>query len=137
MIQSSKRIHILFCVDQISVSSTSNNIFTLMLKCLLESSGLGFEELGRKLINMGCDGSNVFKVIELVRPNNFFFKKPHYWVGFIVLPIRLIMWWSFIRPKPNALAKGHFANFVCLFCSQPKEVCGVSKACWLIEHEKK
>jgi hypothetical protein len=34
-----------FCVDQISVSSTSNNVFPLMLKCLLESSGLGFNEL--------------------------------------------------------------------------------------------
>lgn len=52
MIQSLKRIHIIFCVDQISVSSTSNNIFVLMLKCLLESSGLGFNELGRKLVDM-------------------------------------------------------------------------------------
>lgn len=66
MIQNLKRIHILFCVDQISVSSTSNNVFTLMLKSLLESNGLGFEELGTKLVNMGCDGSNEFKVIKLV-----------------------------------------------------------------------
>jgi hypothetical protein len=61
--QSSKRIHILFCVDQISVSSTSNNVFALMFKCLLESSGLGIEELGRKLVGMGCDGSSVFKLL--------------------------------------------------------------------------
>jgi hypothetical protein len=66
VIQSLKRIHIIFCVDQINVSSTSNAIFVLMLKCLLESSGLGFDELGRKLVDMGCDGSSVFKVIELV-----------------------------------------------------------------------
>jgi hypothetical protein len=70
VIQSPKRIHVLFCVDQINVSSTSNNIFALMFKCLLESSGLGFKELGRKLVSMGCDDSSVLNVIESVRPNN-------------------------------------------------------------------
>jgi hypothetical protein len=32
-----------------------------MLKCSLKFSGLRLEELGGKLVNMGCVGNNVFQ----------------------------------------------------------------------------
>jgi len=31
-----------------------------MLKCLVEYGGLGLEKLVGKLVNIGCDGNNVF-----------------------------------------------------------------------------
>ncbi len=52
---------IILCVETIGVSNTSNNHFFLMLKCLFEFGGLGLGELVGKLVNMGCDGSNVFQ----------------------------------------------------------------------------
>jgi hypothetical protein len=41
------------------MSTTSNNIFVLMLKCLFEYDGLGLEELVGKLVNIGCIGRSV------------------------------------------------------------------------------
>jgi hypothetical protein len=38
----------------------------MILKCLLEFGGLRLEELKKKLINMGCDGSSVLQAIQLV-----------------------------------------------------------------------
>ncbi len=40
---------------------TFNNIFALMLKCLLEFGGLGLKELCEKMVNIGYDGSSVFQ----------------------------------------------------------------------------
>jgi hypothetical protein len=40
--------------------ATFNNIFGLMLKCLIDFGGLGLEGLVGKLVNIGCDGSSVF-----------------------------------------------------------------------------
>ncbi len=39
--------------------ATSNNVFNLMVKALLNFGGLRLQELGTKLVNMGCDGSSV------------------------------------------------------------------------------
>jgi hypothetical protein len=39
----------------VSMSTIFNNIFSLMLKCMIDFGGLGLEELGRKLVNKGCD----------------------------------------------------------------------------------
>jgi hypothetical protein len=39
---------------------TFNNIFSLMVKSFQDFGGLGLEHLGRKMVNMGCDGINVF-----------------------------------------------------------------------------
>jgi hypothetical protein len=60
MVQAWKRIPIFFFVETIHVSDTSNNIFSLMLKCLDEFGGLRLEEWGGKLVSVGCDGNNVF-----------------------------------------------------------------------------
>ncbi len=49
------------CVETIGVSTTSNNVFKLIVKGLFEFNGLGLEELVGKLVNMGCGGSNVFQ----------------------------------------------------------------------------
>jgi len=43
------------------MSTIFEKIFVFMLKCLFEFGGLGLEELCEKLVNIGCDGSNVFK----------------------------------------------------------------------------
>lgn len=56
-----KRIMILLCVEIIGVSSTFDNVFRLMVKGLLEFGGLRFEELAGKLVNMKCDGNNIFQ----------------------------------------------------------------------------
>jgi len=48
------------------VLAASNNIFIMILECLLEFGGLRLEELRKKLVNMGCDGSSVLQAIELV-----------------------------------------------------------------------
>jgi len=52
---------ILLCVEIIGVSSTFDNVFRLMVKGLLEFGGLRFEELAGKLVNMKCDGNNIFQ----------------------------------------------------------------------------
>ncbi len=41
--------------------TTFDNIFGLMLKCLINFGGLGLKDLVGKLINIGCDGSNMFQ----------------------------------------------------------------------------
>jgi len=61
MVQGWKKIPILLCVESIRASTTLNTIFGLMIKGLLEFCGLGLEELARKLVNMGCNGSFVFQ----------------------------------------------------------------------------
>jgi hypothetical protein len=61
MVQTWKRIPIFLCVEFVGVFATSNNIFGLMVKGLLEFGGLRLEELVGKLINMGCNGSYVFQ----------------------------------------------------------------------------
>jgi len=45
----------------INLFATSDNFFSLMVKCMLDFCGLRVEELARKLVNIGCDGSNVFQ----------------------------------------------------------------------------
>jgi hypothetical protein len=49
----------LFCVKIVSVFSDINGVFNLMVKALLDFGGLRLQELGTKLVNMGCDGSSV------------------------------------------------------------------------------
>jgi hypothetical protein len=61
MVQCWKRIPILLCVESIGVFATSNNIFGLMVNGLLKFGGLGLEELARKLVSMGCNGSSIFQ----------------------------------------------------------------------------
>jgi hypothetical protein len=55
------RVPILLCVKILGVFNTSNIIFSLMLKFLFKFGGFGLEELGGKLVNMGCDGNIVFQ----------------------------------------------------------------------------
>jgi hypothetical protein len=43
------------------MSTTSDNIFSLMLKCLVEYGGLKLEELVGKLVSIKCDDNNVFQ----------------------------------------------------------------------------
>ncbi len=61
MVQKWRRIPILLCVEIISLSTTSNSLFSLMVKCMLDFGGLRVEKLARKLVNIDCDGSNVFQ----------------------------------------------------------------------------
>jgi len=46
---------------EISLFVTSDNFFSLVVKCMLDFCGLKVEELARKLVNIGCDESNVFQ----------------------------------------------------------------------------
>jgi hypothetical protein len=61
VVQQWKTILIFLCVRTMGMSTTSDNIFSLMLKCLVEYSGLRLEELVSKLVNIGCDDNNVFQ----------------------------------------------------------------------------
>ncbi len=61
MVQQWKRIPICLYVETVSISATSNNTFVFMLKCLLEFGGLRLEELCEKLVNIGCNGNNMFQ----------------------------------------------------------------------------
>jgi hypothetical protein len=58
VVQAWKRIPIHLYVETIGV--LADNIFVLMVETCLDFGGLGFEELGAKIVNMGCDGSSVF-----------------------------------------------------------------------------
>jgi hypothetical protein len=61
VVQNWKRIPILLCVEIVNTSTTSDNIYVLMLKCLGDLGGLGLEDLVRKLIKISCDNINVFQ----------------------------------------------------------------------------
>lgn len=61
VVQNWTKIPILFCLDQVNVYATSNNIFVIMFKCFFEFSGLTLKTLGGKLVNMGCNGTSVFQ----------------------------------------------------------------------------
>ncbi len=60
MVQEWKIIPIPLCVEIISMPSTFNNIFSLMVKSFQNFGGLSLEHLGGKVVNMGCDGISVF-----------------------------------------------------------------------------
>jgi len=60
VVQEWKTILILLCVEIMNMPSTFNNIFSLMVKSFQDFGGLGLEHLGGKMVNMGCDGINVF-----------------------------------------------------------------------------
>jgi hypothetical protein len=45
VVQKWKHIPILLCVEVVSLSAASDNIFYLMVKCMLDFGGLGVEEL--------------------------------------------------------------------------------------------
>jgi hypothetical protein len=60
VVQLWKKILILLCVLTMGMLATFDNIFSLMLKCLVEYGGLGLEQLVGKLINNRCNDSNVF-----------------------------------------------------------------------------
>jgi hypothetical protein len=48
-------------VETIGVSTTSYNIFGLLLKALVGFGGLKMEKLVEKVVNMGCDDNNIFQ----------------------------------------------------------------------------
>ncbi len=52
--------HSLLC-EIVDMFAIFDNIFVLMLKCLLEFGGFGLEELCENLVNIGYDGSNMFQ----------------------------------------------------------------------------
>ncbi len=45
VVQKWKHIPILLCVEAVNLFATSDNIFSLMVKCMLDFGGLGVEEL--------------------------------------------------------------------------------------------
>jgi hypothetical protein len=61
VLQKWRCIPIFLCVEVVSLSTTSNNVFSLMFKCMLDFCGLRVEELVGKLVSIDCDMSNVFQ----------------------------------------------------------------------------
>jgi len=61
VVQKWRRIPILLCVEAVSLSATSDNVFSLMVRCILDFGGLRVEELVGKLVNIGCDEFSVFR----------------------------------------------------------------------------
>ncbi len=59
VVQQWKTILIFLCVRTMGMSTTSDNIFSLMLKCLVKYGGLGLEKLVGKVINIGCNDNSV------------------------------------------------------------------------------
>jgi hypothetical protein len=95
-----------------------------MLKCLVEYGGLGLEKPIGKLVNIGCDGNNVFynhksrvtlqfkeKVAPFVTKGSLFCleNKPRHR--------------HFVECAFGASIRIPFAKFICFLCSQPKKVC--------------
>jgi hypothetical protein len=60
VVQKWKKILMFLYVETISQFAIFNNFFSLMLKCIINSWGLGLEELGKQLVN-SCDSSSVFQ----------------------------------------------------------------------------
>jgi hypothetical protein len=63
VVQGWKQIPLLACVENVGVQRTTENIFYLMFIAMVTFGGLNVEQLGTKLISMGCDGNNVFQVV--------------------------------------------------------------------------
>ncbi len=61
VVQQWKTILILLCVQTVGMLVTFDNIFSLMLKCLVEYGGLRLEELVSKLVTIKCHDNNVFQ----------------------------------------------------------------------------
>jgi hypothetical protein len=61
VVQAWKRISILLGVETFGVSTMFDNVLRLLLKTLAKFGGLGMEKLIGKVVNMGCDGSNIFQ----------------------------------------------------------------------------
>jgi hypothetical protein len=61
VVQKWKCIPILLCVEAINLFATFDNIFSLMVKCMLYFGGLGVEELVGKLVSIGSDKSSIFQ----------------------------------------------------------------------------
>jgi hypothetical protein len=60
VVQAWKRIPIFLYVEIVEFLATFDNIFVLMVEACLDFGGLRLEELGVKLVSMGCDGNSVF-----------------------------------------------------------------------------
>jgi hypothetical protein len=60
VVQKWRSIPILLYVEAVSLFATSDNILSLMVKCMLDFGGLRVKKLVRKLVNIGCDKSSVF-----------------------------------------------------------------------------
>jgi hypothetical protein len=90
---------------------------------LFEFGGLGLGELVGKLVNMGCDGSNVFQGhqtgVTLHSKEKFvqFFNGIHCFIHKINLVVITLSKLDFVH-----LLKKRFAKVVCIFCSQPKKI---------------
>jgi hypothetical protein len=70
--------------------ATFDNIFGLMLKCFIDFGGLGLEGLVGKLVNIDCDGNNMFQGHK-TRVNQQFNEK--------VVPF--VMWVHYFAHKTN------------------------------------
>jgi len=81
---------ILLCLETMGMFATSNNIFGLLLKCLIDFGGLGSKSLIGKLVSIGCDGSSVFQGHKIGVTQQFNEK---------VVPF--IMWVHYFAPKTN------------------------------------
>jgi hypothetical protein len=87
----------------------------LMLKCIIGFGGLGLEELGRKLVIMGYDGSNVFQsnwmsVILQLRKKIMPYNKV-----FLVLATKLALMLSFYQLSLLCINWKIFYKFYILF----------------------
>jgi hypothetical protein len=60
VVQKWKNILMFFYVETISQFAIFNNIFSLVLKCMINFKGLRLEELGKKLVK-DCDNNSVLQ----------------------------------------------------------------------------
>jgi hypothetical protein len=81
--------------------------------------------LGRKLVSIDCDGSSVFHGHK-IGCDVIIERKSSPILGWGLF---LVHKTNFIKPRPSALAKRHFAKSICLHYSQSKEVYEDSKVC--------
>jgi hypothetical protein len=97
VVQGWKRIPILLCVETIGVSSTFDNIFSLMVRSLQDFGGLRLKDLGGKVVNMGCDNNIIFGGNQTNVTSQFKEKATLFTLEFIVLLTKQIYLCSFFH----------------------------------------
>jgi hypothetical protein len=78
------------------MSSTFDNIFSLMVRSLQDFGGLGLKDLGGKMVNLGCDNI-IFRGNQTNVTSQFKEKATVFTIKFIVLLTKQIYLCSFFH----------------------------------------
>ncbi len=95
--------------------------------------GVGLEDLGGKMVSMGYNITS-FKAIELLSHCNSKKRLPILWMEFIICPWNKGgLYVHILITRFGASSWISSTKFVCVLCSQPKEVSRIPKPCWFYQ----